>query len=77
MGYAEIIDLSAMVAKRVQDGHVTIASLQYCDGCAKYRAPFDGITYQLADGFTDIIWLCQGCRFKSESKIDDQSSPQL
>ena len=77
MGYAEVIDIDAMVAKRVQDGKVMIAPLKYCDGCAKYRSPFDGMTYQLAGGFQDILWLCESCRFNLENKIDDQSSPQL
>lgn len=77
MGYAEIIDYNSMVAKRIQDGHVRIEPLKLCDGCAKYQAPWDGMSYQLATGFQDILWLCASCRYNLENKIDDQSSPQL
>ena len=60
--YSEIINLSAMTAKLLDDGEVIAEyKVETCDKCARITQ-LDKFGYQKSDPYENIIWFCKDCR---------------
>lgn len=60
--YSEIINLSAMTAKLLDDGEVIAEyKVETCDKCARITQ-LDMFGYQKSDPQENIIWFCKECR---------------
>ena len=60
--YSEIINLSAMTAKLLDDGEVIAEyKVETCDKCARITQ-LDKFGYQKSDPANNLIWFCKECR---------------
>lgn len=60
--YMEIINITHMTAKLLDDGEVIAEyKVETCDKCAKI-SQLDKFGYQKSDPAENIIWFCKDCR---------------
>jgi hypothetical protein len=60
--YSEIINISSMTAKLLDDGEVIAEyKVETCDKCARITQ-LDMFGYQKSDPQENIIWFCKDCR---------------
>ena len=60
--YMEIINITNMSAKLLDDGEVIAEyKVETCDKCAKI-SQLDKFGYQKSDPKENIIWFCKDCR---------------
>ena len=62
MRYMEIINITHMTAKLLDEGEVIAEyKVETCDKCAKI-SQLDKFGYQKSDPAENIIWFCKDCR---------------
>ncbi len=60
--YSEIINISSMTAKLLDDGEVIAEyKVETCDKCARITQ-LDKFGYQKSDPANNLIWFCKDCR---------------
>jgi hypothetical protein len=68
MSYAEVIDYNTMTSTILEDGIRKVEKLRFCDGCAIFRSPFNGVNVNL-EPLMRALWFCEDCKTDPDASV--------